>query len=164
MKVETKLLADCQEVIPSLAQLWFEEIGKIWIPNASVPAAVDTYLTHTNRDHLPITYVALVEDQPIGMVSLRDNDGVRSDLSPWLGSLIVHPSYRSQGIGNMLINVVKQRAFEMNFNQLYLLTLDKTIPHWYTKLGWSSVAADQLYHHPITIMKIMLTKAMNNDA
>jgi len=47
------------------------------------------------------------------MCSLRENDGIRPDITPWLGSLVVDPKYQRQGIGNMLIDttLLKARSF-----------------------------------------------------
>lgn len=154
IKPDIKLLADCPEHVPALAQLWYSELGQEWIPKSSVAKAVTVYNEHLNTDAMPLTYVAIINNEPIGMVSLRDNDGIRDDLTPWLGSLIVHPDYRSQGIGNMLIEVTKQRASEMGYTTLYLFALDRMIPNWYKKLGWHYIGMDKLYHHPVTVMEI----------
>ena len=151
-----QLLADCKEHIPALSQLWFDELGQKWIPNASIERAQVVYQTHLNKDQLPLTWVAIYQDHPIGMVSLRSNDGIREGLMPWLGSLIIHPDYRRQKIGEKLIEVTKENAKKMGYQTLYLFALDLTIPTWYTKLGWESIGVDQLYHHPVTVMKINL--------
>lgn len=87
--IEIKLLAECREHIPILAKLWYEEISRHWVPNASVDRAEQNLIKHSNLDVLPLTFVALSHDKPIGMASLRENDGIRPDLTPWLGSLVV---------------------------------------------------------------------------
>ena len=45
------------------------------------------------------------------MCSLRGNDGIRPDLTPWLGSLVVHPDYQKQGVGRRLIDALSQFYF-----------------------------------------------------
>jgi len=152
MKIEVKLLADCPHYILPLATLWFNELGKQWIPEASVGRAIKTYEQHLNKHHLPLTFVAIQNEQPIAMVSLRENDGIRDDLTPWLGSLIVHPDYRQQGIGEKLIEVTKNQARDNGHQKLYLFALDPTIPNWYQALGWKFIAIDKFYHHPVTVM------------
>jgi GNAT superfamily N-acetyltransferase len=156
IELEVQLLAACPQHVPELAKLWFNELGQQWIPNASVERAEQTYMTHLNHDTMPLTYVAVHKGHPIGMVSLRDNDGILEGVTPWLGSLIVNPDYRSQGIGEILIDITKQRAKAMGYNKLYLFALDKTIPDWYAKLGWKYKGMDALYHHPVTVMDIDL--------
>ena len=80
--------------------------------------------------------VALHNDQAIGMACLRENDGIRHGVVPWLGSLVVHPEYRSYKVGEELINTVKSQAKNLGHQILYLLAFDATIPDWYARLGW----------------------------
>ena len=154
LDLEIKLLSECPEYISSLAQLWYDEIGKPWVPNANVEHAEQTYRTHTNHDKLPLTFVAIYDNKPIAMASLRMDDGLGKDLSPWFGSLIVHPDYRTHGVGETLIDYAKWQAKRMGYKKLHLFTLDSTIPTWYTKLGWKHVGEDKFHHHPVTVMAI----------
>ncbi len=155
-QIEIKLLADCSEHIPYLATLWYEQISKQWVPDASIERAKQNLIKHTNQKQLPVTFVALNNGQPVGMASLRENDGIQPDLVPWLGSLVVDPAYRNQKIGESLIEVVKQRALIMGYSKLYLLAFDETIPMWYESLGWKSIGIDQLFNHPVTVMEFIL--------
>lgn len=156
-QIEIKLLADCTEHIPYLAKLWYEQISKHWVPDASIERATENLIKHANHKHLPITFVAFKNDQPVGMVSLRENDGIRPDLSPWLGSLAVDPQYRNQKKGEKLIEAVKQRALLMGYHELYLLAFDKTIPMWYERLGWKTIdKKDLLFEHLVTVMEFSL--------
>ena len=84
-----ELLKDYQEYIPKLAQLWYEEISRHWVPEASIKKAKQKLLTHLNSDDMPMAFVAIHDHQPIGMACLRVNDGIRESVSPWLGSLIL---------------------------------------------------------------------------
>lgn len=154
--IDIKLLADCPYCVPELARLWFSEIGERWIPNANVEKAKQKYIEHMNSDELPLTFVAIDKHQPIGMASLRANDGIRDDLTPWLGSVIVKPDYRQQGIATALIEKVKQQAQDMGFDKLYLFMLDHALLNWYKKIGWQVIGHDQLFEHPVIVMKIDL--------
>lgn len=154
LDLEIKFLSECPEYIPSLAQLWFSEIGKPWIPNANIAKAEQTYREHANADKLPLTFVAIYDNQPIAMASLRTDDGLGEHFTPWFGSLIVHPDYRRKGVGETLIDFSKWQAKRMGFNKLHLLALDPTLPNWYAKLGWKFVGMDKLFQHPVTVMAI----------
>lgn len=154
--LQIKFLADCPQHIPALAELWLSEIGEPWIPGATVERAIETYKEHLNKSDLPLTLVMLDGNKPIGMASLRDNDGIREDLTPWLGSLIIHPDYRRRGLGEMLINTIMQRTKAMGFKKLYLFALDPKLPAWYSNLGWKEIGTDKLYHHPVTVMEILV--------
>lgn len=157
-KIEIKLLADCQQHIPHLAKLWYEEISRHWAPNASVERAEQNLFKHANRSELPITFVALKNDRAVGMASLRENDGIQAYRAPWLGSLVVDPTFRKQKIGEQLIDAIKQQALIMGYDTLYLLAFDPTIPIWYTRLGWRSIGNDQLFDHSVAVMDIELKK------
>lgn len=153
---EIKLLKDCQEHIPRLAQLWYEEISRHWVPGASVEKAEQKLFAHSNSDIMPMAFVALYDDQPIGMACLRENDGIREGTTPWLGSLVVNPSHRGRKVGETLINVVKEKAKALGYAVLYLLAFDPTIPEWYAKLGWMDIGEDKLFGHQIAVMSINL--------
>lgn len=153
---QIKLLADCPEHIPALSELWLEELGRKWIPNASVERASNSFKEHLNINELPQTLVMLDGDTPIGTVSLRDNDGIREDLTPWLGTLIVHPDYRRQGVGETLIEAIKLRCQSLGFDKLYLFVLDPVLPQWYQKLGWKEIARDMYHIHKVTVMEMQI--------
>ncbi|MBA2655007.1 MAG: GNAT family N-acetyltransferase [Gammaproteobacteria bacterium] len=115
-------------------------------------------MTHLNYDQLPITLVALSEQTPVGMASLRINDGIRPDLEPWLGSLVVHPKYRGSRVGERLIKAIEQEALARGYEKLYLLAFDATIPNWYSRLGWKKMGTDELFTHTVTVMQLELEK------
>lgn len=155
-QLEIKLLVECQEHIPALAKLWFEEISRHWVPDASLERAQKNLLAHANHDKMPMTYVAIDQGKPIGMASLRENDGIRPDLAPWLGSVVVDPHFRKQKVGERLIRAIKNQAKVFGYDMLYLLAFDQTLPSWYSRLGWQMIGTDQLFGHPVNVMQIKL--------
>ncbi len=148
------LLKNHQHTLPDLAQMWYDGLGRIWLPEIPLNQAVERFRDHANADAMPLTYVALHEGKAVGMCSLRENDGIRPDLTPWLGSLAVHEAYRGQGIARQLVEVIKQEAKKFGFNTLYLFAFDHTIPDYYQSLGWEIIGTDQFKEHPVTVMKI----------
>jgi N-acetylglutamate synthase-like GNAT family acetyltransferase len=92
----------------------------------------------------------------LACASLRENDGIRPDLTPWLGSLVVDPKYQKQGIGKMLIDVTVRQAKELGFEKLYLFAFDPTIPEYYERLGWRKIGMDEFKSHPVTVMEVEL--------
>ena len=155
-QIEIKFLTDCQEHIPVLAKLWYEEISRHWISDASIDKAIDKLINHSNKIKLPIAMVAMYGGHPVGMACLRDTDGIRPGVTPWLGSLVVDPTFRGRGIGETLINVIKLQAKSFGYNVLYLLAFDPTISEWYTKLGWQLIGEDQLLGHKVAVMSVKL--------
>jgi GNAT superfamily N-acetyltransferase len=149
---EIRPLIDSQEHISVLAELWYEEISRHWAPNPSVERAQQKLVEHLNKSTMPMAFVALHNGQPVGMACLRETDGIRPGVAPWLGSLVVHPQYRGHKIGEALINAVKDEARKLGHHILYLLAFDPTIHNWYTRLGWQMIGDDELFGHRVVVM------------
>lgn len=154
--IKIGFLKNHPHTIPALANIWHEVLGKIWIPDVPVERVIARFSDHLNDQDLPITFVALDSDVPVGMCSLRENDGIRPDLTPWLGSLVVDPRYQKQGIGKMLADATVKKAKELGFEKLYLFAFDPTIPEYYEGLGWKKIGMDKFKSHPVTVMEIGL--------
>lgn len=159
--IQIDLLYHHQDKLEQLAEIWYEGLGRIWLPEITRAQAVERFRDHANTDCLPITFVALHEKQIVGMCSLRDNDGIRPDLKPWLGSLGVHKQFRGQAIASRLMDAIKEQARKMGFEDLYLFAFDRTIPEYYQTHGWSIIADDVYKTHPVTVMHMVLS--VNNS-
>lgn len=154
--IKIDLLKNHPSAIPALADIWHEVLGKIWAPDVTVEHTISRFTNHLNDQALPITFVALDGDIPVGMCSLREKEDIRPDIKPRLGSLVVDPKYQKQGIGKMLIDVTILKAKELGFKKLYLFALDPTIPEYYQRLGWKIIGTDELRSHPIKLMEMEL--------
>lgn len=88
------------------------------------------------------------------MCSLRPNDGIRPELTPWLASLYVEPDFRGQGIAVKLIKDITQKAKSLGYHALYLLAFDEALPNWYEKQGWQKIGQDAVHFHPVTLMSL----------
>lgn len=154
MDIRIDLLKNHTDSIPQLAKIWQEVLGNIWLPNISIEQVKQKLLTHINDKSLPLTFVAFHNNNPVGMCSLRENDGIRPELKPWLGSLVVDSAYQKLGIAPKLMNSVKQKALELDFETLYLLTFDPTLPDYYDKHGWDTIGTDIFQGHPVTVMEV----------
>jgi len=154
--IKIDLLKNHLKAIPALTKIWREVLGQVWIPAVSIEQVEQKFLQHLNDQTLPLTFVALHNNIPVGMCSLRENDGIRPDLMPWLASLVVAPSYQKQGIAKKLMDVTKQKALELGFEKLYLFAFDPTIPDYYARHGWKKIGVDEFNDHPVTVMEISL--------
>ena len=134
----------------------YEEISRHWVPQASIEKAKQKLVEHANVDKMPMAFIALHNDQAIGMACLREHDGIRPGIAPWLGSLVVHPKYRGCRVGEGLINTVKNKAKNLGHQALYLLAFDLTIHDWYARLGWQLIGDDELFGHRVDVMSIMV--------
>lgn len=154
--LEIALLKHHSDKIRVLAEMWYELLGCIWVPDVIIDRVEARFHEHLNDDKLPLTFVALENNKPVGMCSLRSNDGIRPDLTPWLGSLIVDKPVQGQGIARLLVEAIKNQAKTMGHDTLYLLTFDPTLPDYYCSLGWEYMGMDLLLAHDVTVMRIDL--------
>ena len=153
--IKIDLLKNYPHAIPKLANIWHEVLGKIWMPEIGIKEIESLYYKELNHD-MPLTYIALYDEIPVGSCTLQLNEDVRPDLGPWISDLVVDPKYQKQGIGKMLVNVTVEKAKELGFESLYLFTFDPTIPKYYERLGWRRIGMDEFKSHPVTVMKINL--------
>ena len=154
--IKIDLLKNHPTTIPRLAKIWQEVLGSIWVPDVPIERVEQNFLKHLNENIMPLTFIALENGNPVGMCSLRENDGIRPDLMPWLGSLVVDPAFQQQGIGKMLMDMTKQKAKILGFETLYLFVFDPTIPNYYERLGWQKIGMDEFKGYPVTVMETAL--------
>jgi len=100
---------------------------------------------------LPTTMVLLVDEMPVGTVSLECADmDIRPDLSPWLASLYVEPAQRGRGYGQALVRAAEVEARALAIPELFLYTPGQE--HFYAALGWQFVGTSSYRAEPVTIM------------
>ncbi len=170
--IHIDLLKNHPHAIPALAAIWHKLLGKFWLPALPMERIIARFETHLNEKDLPLTLVALHGDIPVGMCSLRENDGIRPDLTPWLCALVVDPQYQKQGIGKMLTHAAISKTQELGFQKLYLFAHPIT-SEYYKRLGWKSIgmdefnpqeyykrlgleSTDEVESHPLTVMELDL--------
>jgi hypothetical protein len=154
--IKINLLKNHQSTIPQLAHIWHEVLGKIWVPDVPVERVIARFEDHLNNQNLPITFVALDSDVPVDMCSLRENDGIRPDLTPWLGSLVVDPKHQKQSISKILIDATLLKSKGLGFEKLYLFTFDPAVSSYYECLGWRKIDVDEFRAHIVTVMEVDL--------
>lgn len=120
--------------------------------NAHLEGYIKRYALHQQEGALPLTMLAFMDNQPVGMASLRETDGLKPILKPWLGSLYVKPEHRSQGIGAKLVGSIEDQAKKLGYSILHLLVFDPKICEWYGTLGWTIIGFDTYNNHDVTVM------------
>ncbi len=90
--------------------------------------------------NIPLSWVALEDSVPVGMVSLTKIElRARADLSPWLSSLYVIPGERGKGTAGFLINTVITHCRSLGLPDVYLFTGENheiDLFSYYTLRGW----------------------------
>ncbi len=76
--IKIELLKNNPNAIPQLAAIWHQVLGSIWLPDVPVERVIARFQEHLNDSKLPLTVVAFCDGKPVGMCSLRDNDGIRT--------------------------------------------------------------------------------------
>lgn len=86
---------------------------------------------------LPVTFVALLDDKPVGTVGLWRCDLIsRQDLYPWLAALYIDESQRGCGLGAQLQHHVEAFSRRTGFRDLYLYA---TFANYYERFGWQYI-------------------------
>lgn len=153
MDIHIKYLADVPYVVPTLAQ-WTYDAWSKYDPDLTVARAIKSLSARINRHHVPLTFVALDDDIPVGMASLKQQVEVPGyeDKTPWLGSIYLLPAYRGLGIGALLMQTIYAKTKELGLSEIYLFTSDADNVPWYEKMGWETFKTDTFHGKPITLM------------
>lgn len=141
------------EAIPKLSILLYELICKKWSSQYSIEE-IKAWFDDWKNENIPLAFIALDNDNPVGMCSLQFNDGIQSDLKPWLGDLCVDPAYQNKGTGKLLIEACKNQAKEQGFKKLYLFAPDLEIHYYYEHLGWRKIGKNIYKDNLVTVMEI----------
>lgn len=126
-------LIENQEYIPLVALWLHKEFIENIKPDITLEHIVQKLHGHKKRE-LPITIIAIEENQCVGTVSLFEYDFKGLQLKPWLASLVVDKQHRRAGIGKGLISEITTIALNMGYQKLYLRT--EHAAEYYQKLGW----------------------------
>jgi GNAT superfamily N-acetyltransferase len=133
--MDIEYLAERPEFIPTLARWHYHEWGHLR-PGDSVEARILRLQGWCGRGRVPLTVIAVSNDELLGSASLIEHDmDSRLDLTPWLAGVFVAPQHRRKGIGAALVRRILDEATPLHISKLYLYTLDSTA--FYANLGWS---------------------------
>ncbi len=133
MKIE--YLADHKDIIPTLAGWSYEEWSYLH-PERTLSDVERLISERSNKEHIPISLVAIDKGKVIGMIELKTSDfKARPNLSPWLAGLYVDKLHRRKGVGTKLVHEIEKLAARLGVSKLYLVTDDAE--KYYSKLSWS---------------------------
>ena len=151
MSINIAFLADHPEMVDQLASWLFQEWGKQYY-DGSIKNIYTALSKHMNHNDLPITLIAIRDEELQGTASLRIRElEIRPQYKHWLGSVYVYDDYRRQGIGTRLIQAAVVEATRLGIHDLYLYTRQNT--KLYAHLGWHEIERPALDGAEIVIMK-----------
>src|SRR5437764_1133553 len=104
-------LARCPEQRLTVATWIYQEW---WSEKVDGPKAISCKLMqHLQEDRVPLTLIAMIDDQPVGCASIIRHDlELRPELSPWLATVFVGPRFRKRGVGSALVRGAIEKAKE----------------------------------------------------
>jgi GNAT superfamily N-acetyltransferase len=148
MRIE--YLSDHPEALPTLAQWQHGEWGHLR-PGDTLEKRQARLWSHASGDRIPLTVVALDENEVFGSASLIEHDmETRMELTPWLAGVFVGEQYRRRGIGAELVRRIMAEARRLKVPLLYLYTLHSE--KFYVALGWKLVERTSYRGDAIVIM------------
>lgn len=144
-------------VIEQCIKIWVKEGGRDWWPEYTLEGLKKKFKAHLNTNSLPLTLVAYDDNHPVGICSLREDDGLNNGFTPWLASLAVDSSYKRRGIGKKLIEGIINKAKELGFKKLYLFVIDHALIPYYSRIGFKKLNTDTYNGSTVTVMEFTTT-------
>jgi len=151
--------ASLPHAAPRIAQLQYDSWGHLY-PSASVERSTQDLLNNRWDPDEPETvrfswFAVDDADAVLGVAMLVFDGEVEpaDELTlpgPWFAGLVVEPSARTHGVGSALLQHVVDRAREMGFTRLRLVTETKT--DFYERRGWTVERVVTLNSIPNTVM------------
>ncbi len=106
---------------------------------------------HFQHEPIPTTFVAELNNEPIGSASLVFYQFTEHHRrTEWLTNVFVIPEHRKQGIGQALVNHVCDYAVANSVKELMLYTRDHSI--YYQQLGWQAAGTGLVQGRNVAIL------------
>ena len=147
-------LRDYPHHLDTLAS-WHQKEWAHLNPGQTLEQRIFKMQDYLKPDFIPSTFIYLRDGKLCGSAAIIESDmDTHTELRPWLASVYVSPNERRQGIGQILVESVMERARHNDISTLYLYTPDQA--DFYQKLGWRAIADESYHDTPVTIMSVRL--------
>jgi len=113
-----------------------------WYIHRNIPfnLVLHDYRRRASVNTLPFSFIAMWNEIPVGMISIKKTDlANRDELTPWLSALFVAPEYRGKGIGSILIDTVLETGKKSGYKRIFLFIDSRNMDElekFYFKRGW----------------------------
>ncbi|OAI20562.1 GCN5 family acetyltransferase [Methylomonas lenta] len=140
--------------IPILAA-WHHQEWAHLNPGASLEKRIQKMQAYLSDEWLPSTYICKRGGQLIGSAAVVACDmDSRPELTPWLASVCVAPTFRCQGVGSKLVQHAMHQARQVGVGKLFLFTPDQE--RFYQALGWTTIAEEIYRDCSVKVMQAVL--------
>ena len=150
--MELQLLADNEEIIPTVATWYVEEWGHLeGVRN--LPNMIEELRDYLNKDKMPLMVVALEGGEVLGVAQLKFREmDIYPEKEHWLGGVYVSRRYRGNKIARKIIAEVVSIAEKLGVDELYLQTvrLDGGL---YVTLGWNPLEQVEYRGEQVLVME-----------
>lgn len=121
MNARIDYLVNHRSHIPRLAAWLMDASPEFFAGYALSEVARDHFEGRLNIDSLPISFIALDDDVPVGTIALlSESITTHTHLTPWLGALYVSPEFRHRGTAMSLVAHALEKGREMGFESVYV--------------------------------------------
>ncbi len=134
MELEVRQLSECPEYLSAVCDWIYHEW---WSRAHKSPEVVYNLLrSHTVKDQVPFTVVALADGLPVGSCSVIQSDCIyRPQYAPWVAAVFVKPEMRQRGVASAFLQEAAAIATRSGIAGLYIDCHVKTA-RVYEKNGW----------------------------
>jgi len=147
------------ELIPDVAGDVYDNFIRDSIDDTTYEQVLSAF-HNCYENKLPVRMVAIVDNKCAGSVSLIENDLSCRNYSPWLAAINVREQYRNNGIGEELVNRIKEAARVLGYKELFLRT--EHASDYYRKLGWEYLeSCDDEFGDKPDVFKISLKPTLD---
>lgn len=155
--MDISLLADHQHTAGEIAKWYLTEWGHT-MPEEQKLSLKDKVLLGINRDTLPLTLLAHIGTNPVGVAELKYRKLAQyPHWHHWLDGVYVPPEQRGKGISAKLIYAAITRVRSLNLSSVYLRCESHNIA-LYEKFGFVSLKTEKDKGVTKTVMGLTLGK------
>ena len=146
--MDTELLADRPEAIPTIARWYYDQWG-YRDPDNSHEKTCTHIGNMLNRDHAPLHVLAIEDGRVLGVAQwkIREMD-IYPDREHWLGGVYVSDQSRGRGIASRVCNKAAEIAKSFGVDRVYLQT-EKLDGGLYARLGWHPM--EKVHYHGVDV-------------
>lgn len=147
MKLE--YLADHPELLPIVAQWYFEEWGYL-SEEKTLEQDIERLQAYLNKDKLPLMLLAVEEGALLGAAQLKFREmSIYPEKEHWVGGVYVAEAHRGKGIARQILLALIAIAKSLKVETLYLQT-EHLNGGLYGRMGWTPI--EQVNYRGIEVL------------